>query len=253
MLLFTLSLYSDPIAFFGRALALDPLTILNAALYADALLCSGRMDEALEFARAQGVYERYQRTYTGLVMNLLAGDFQAARAGFTDLGPRDMFIVDGVIEIPTMNVDSLTTRRLSELMARLIDAAEKADVSPDPTLATDLEAAADEGLILHFYVAQLLAVTGLRDAPLDLVLRRISIGDTLVRESGILLRPAFSKARQSPGIMGWLDRTGQLDYWLQTDSWPDFCEDPELPYECADAARRFRAQTPARASTPPTL
>jgi len=232
--------FQDATRYFGRALALDPLTILNTALYADSLLCSGRMDESLAFIRANGVFERYQRTYTGLIMELLAGDFQTAREGFTELGPKDIFIVDGVIEMPAINVDSPNTQRLSELMVRLIDAAEQTDVSKDPTLPAEIEAAADEGLILHFYVAQLLAVSGFQEAALDLVMRRIAAGDSLVRESGILLRPAFSQASQDPGIMGYFAKTGQLDYWLQSGSWPDYCSDPELPYDCQEAAQQVR-------------
>ena len=253
MLMGSVGRFEDAIRYFGRALALDPLTILNAALYGDALLCAGRMDESMAFIRAQGVYERYQRTYTGLVMNLLAGNFQDAREAFTELGPRDIFIVDGVIEIPTMNVDSRNTQRLSELMARVIDAAEQADATENPALASELEAAADEGLILHFYVAQLLAAAGMQDAALDLVVRRISAGDTLVRESGIILRPAFAEARQDPGIMKWLRATGQLDYWLETDTWPDFCSAPELPYDCAEAARRVTEHTTGEESAASTL
>jgi hypothetical protein len=147
-----------------------------------------------------------------------------------------------VIEVPTINVDSPNTRRLSELMVRLIDAAESADVDTYSTLASDLEAAADEGLILHFYVAQLLAVAGFQDAALDLVLRRIAAGDTVVRESGILLRPAFTKAREDPGIMEYFAKTGQLDYWLQTQTWPDYCKDPELPYDCEGVGRLALSQ-----------
>jgi len=234
--------FQEAARYLGRALALDPLTILNGALYADQLLCSGRTDEALEFIRSLGVYERYQHTYTGLVMNLLAGDFQTARDSFTKLGSNDVFIVDGVIEMQSLNVDSLNTRRLSQLMARLIEVAEQADVSADPTLASDLNEAADDGLILHFYAAQLMAASGFQDVALDLVRQRIAAGDTLVRESGILLRPAFSKARQDPYIMELLEATGQLEYWLQTGTWPDYCSAPELPYDCEEAARQFRAK-----------
>jgi len=156
------------------------------------------------------------------------------------LGPRDIFIVDGVIEIPTINVDSPNTQRLSELMVRVINAAELADVPTDRTLPSELEAAADEGLILHFYATQLLAVSGFQEAALDLVMRRIAAGDALVRESGILLRPAFTKARQDPGIVEYFAKTGQLEYWLQSGSWPDFCSDPELPYDCQEAAQQVR-------------
>ena len=67
------------------------------------------------------------------------------------------------------------------------------------------------------------AVSGLVDESLQLVMQRIAEGDTLVRESGILLRPAFARARQDPGIFAYFEETGQLDYWFQTQSWPDFC------------------------------
>jgi TolB-like protein/DNA-binding winged helix-turn-helix (wHTH) protein len=245
--------FDDAVRYLGRALALDPLTFMNLALYADQLLCSGRMNDAMAFIRAQGAYERYQRAYTGLVMELLAGDYQMARTGFTDLGPKDIFIVDGVIEIPTMNIDSPNTQRLSNLMERLIDAAEQADVTSDSTLPSELESAADEGLILHFYVAQLLAAAGFQDAALDLAMRRVAEGDWGVREAGILLRPAFTQARQDPGIMEYFAKTGQLDYWLQTETWPDYCSDPQLPYDCDDAARRYRQQAGVQASTANTL
>lgn len=232
--------FHEAVRYLGRALALDPLTVLNAALYADQLLCSGRLDDAVAFIKAGGVYERYQRTYTGLIMNLLAGNFRQARESFTNLGPNDVFIVDGVVELPSIKVASLNTERLSQLIVRVIEVAERADISSDSMLASDLIEAADGGLILHFYVAQLLAVSGLVDAALDLVMQRIAEGDTLVRESGILLRPAFAQARQNPRIMALFKKTGQLEYWLQTDSWPDYCRDPELPYDCEETARSRR-------------
>jgi TolB-like protein len=225
----------------GRALALDPLTVLNAALYADQLLCSGRMDDALAFIRAAGLYERYQRTYTGLIMNLLAENYEMARDSFTILGPNDVFIVDGVVEIPSIKVESSNTKRLGRLMARLIDASEKEDSSLDASLASDLIEAADEGLIPHFYVAQLLAVAGFQDAATDLVMQRIAKGDTLARESGILLRPAFSQARSDPRIMELFNITGHAQYWLETNHWPDYCENPDLPYDCESVAKTLPA------------
>ena len=68
----------------------------------------------------------------------------------------------------------------------------------------------------------------------------MAAGEWLVREAGILLRPAFTNARQDPGIMEFFASTGQLEYWLKTDTWPDYCSDPELPYDCEEAARRLK-------------
>ena len=130
------------------------------------------------------------------------------------------------MEAGSMNVDSPHTQHLSDLIARLIDVAERDDPSLDPALPGDLEQAADDGLILHFYVAQLLAAAGFTEAALEMVGERVAVDDSLVRESGILLRPAFSEARRDPGIMKSLQLTGQLDYWLHTDTWPDYCNEP---------------------------
>ena len=239
MLMGSVGRFGEAIRYFGRARMLDPLNFLNTALYADALLCSGEIDDALNIVRSLGAIDEYHRKYTGLIMDLQAAGFEAARRSFTELGPHDLFAVDGVVNIPSLKVDSNVTQRLSRLMERLIDVTERASVASDPTLATDLVGAADEGLITHFYVAQLLAVAGYTDAALDLVMQRIAVGDFLIRGSGILLRPAFAQARLDPGIMAYFAKTGQLDYWRRTENWPDYCRDPSLPYECADAARRF--------------
>jgi hypothetical protein len=121
---------------------------------------------------------------------------------------------------------------MSGLMARLIDIAEQGDTAVDPQLAEDLILAADEGLISYFYTAQLLAAAGFNDTALELVDERYTANDHMVRESGVLLRPAFRAARQDPSIMQWLDRTGLVDYWVETDEWPDFCADPTLGWDC---------------------
>jgi hypothetical protein len=34
---------------------------------------------------------------------------------------------------------------------------------------------------------------------------------------------------------------GLLEYWLTSDEWPDFCEDPDLPYDCRSVAVVRRA------------
>jgi TolB-like protein len=232
--------FNEASDYLARALELDPLTILNAQLYADALLSSGRIEEAMEFIRIQGAYEHWRRAYTALIRYLLSADYQTARDVFTKLGPREIFFLGGVVELPSINVDSLNTRRLSQILARLIDVAESGDISQDASIASDLIEAADEGLIFHFYAAQLLAAAGYHEQAFELVRERLAAGDTLIRQSGILARPAFEEARQGPGVMAWFGVTEQLDYWLETDSWPDFCSDPELPYDCKQEAKRVR-------------
>jgi Tfp pilus assembly protein PilF len=40
-------------------------------------------------------------------------------------------------------------------------------------------------------------------------------------------------------------RIGFTAYWLETDQWPDFCAEPDLPFDCRDAARGAQAAADA--------
>jgi len=241
--------FQEAARYLKRAVELDPLANFPGAFYTDALLSCGRMEEARAFMEARNVYQMYQRTYAGLTMRLVAGDFQGARDFLAVLDRDVLFGRHELIEIENVNADSPNTTRLSLLVSRLVTAAEQADSSLDPTIASDLVRAADEGLLLHFYVAQWLAAAGLNEAALDIARERIALGDAFFRESGIVMKPAFRTARRDPRVMELFDVTGQLDYWLESDNWPDYCTDLELPYECKETARQFRENPPVETSS----
>jgi DNA-binding winged helix-turn-helix (wHTH) protein len=62
--------------------------------------------------------------------------------------------------------------------------------------------------------------------------------------TGVLFRPAFHNFRRDPRFIRVADRLGLLDYWQSSGKWPDFCFDPDLPYDCkkvASAIMRARA------------
>ncbi|NNE41147.1 MAG: TIR domain-containing protein [Marinicaulis sp.] len=48
--------------------------------------------------------------------------------------------------------------------------------------------------------------------------------------------------RADPRFMTFANRIGLVDYWLETDQWPDFCsEQKDLSYDCKEAALATRA------------
>jgi DNA-binding winged helix-turn-helix (wHTH) protein/tetratricopeptide (TPR) repeat protein len=49
---------------------------------------------------------------------------------------------------------------------------------------------------------------------------------------GVMYRPAFRKFHHDPRMMRFAARVGLLDYWRTSGNWPDFCFDPDLPYDC---------------------
>jgi tetratricopeptide (TPR) repeat protein len=59
--------------------------------------------------------------------------------------------------------------------------------------------------------------------------------------TGIFFVPAAAAVRRDPRFMPLMHRAGLTDYWLQSGHWPDFCADPQLPYNCRAEAARLSA------------
>jgi tetratricopeptide (TPR) repeat protein len=54
----------------------------------------------------------------------------------------------------------------------------------------------------------------------------------------IYFRPTLKKFRADPRFMQVANRAGLLEFWRRSGKWPDFCADPDLPYDCkAEAAK----------------
>jgi TolB-like protein len=229
----------EALRYFKKAYDLDPLATLTGGLYTEALFHVERIEEASVVIERK-IYRWFEHSYIRLTALLLANDFQGARDFFIGSESYVVFGKDGLEE--SVNADNPNTARLNLLFARLLTVAERADSTVDPTIGSDLVKVADEGLVLYYYAFQLLAAAGLNDAAFDLARERISLGDGFFRV--VLLKPAFRAARRDPRVMELFEATTQLDYWLQTGNWPDFCADPELPYDCEEAARRFHENPP---------
>ena len=51
-------------------------------------------------------------------------------------------------------------------------------------------------------------------------------------------RPAMREVRRDPRFVAIAKRYGLIDYWTATGRWPDYCFEPDLPYNCkAEAAK----------------
>lgn len=55
----------------------------------------------------------------------------------------------------------------------------------------------------------------------------------------IFFRPEMAVFRRDRRFPALTARSGLLQYWQSTGEWPDFCLDPELPYDCREEARRL--------------
>ena len=55
-----------------------------------------------------------------------------------------------------------------------------------------------------------------------------------------LYLPYMRSVRADPRFMPFAASLGLIDYWLESDRWPDFCASEKLPYDCKEAALSAR-------------
>lgn len=58
-------------------------------------------------------------------------------------------------------------------------------------------------------------------------------------ERDALFRPDFRAVRADPRFMGIAAKLGLVRYWRQSGSWPDFCKNDKLPYDCKTEAAKY--------------
>ena len=59
--------------------------------------------------------------------------------------------------------------------------------------------------------------------------------------SYILFRPTLADVRRDPRFMVVAKRIGLISYWQKSGTWPDYCYDPKLPYDCQKEAAKLAA------------
>lgn len=64
------------------------------------------------------------------------------------------------------------------------------------------------------------------------------VGDLTIIGSNVLFRPWMKSIRDDPRFIPFAKRLGLVGYWRSSGKWPDFCGEPDLPYDCkAEAAK----------------
>jgi DNA-binding winged helix-turn-helix (wHTH) protein/TolB-like protein len=60
-------------------------------------------------------------------------------------------------------------------------------------------------------------------------------------DHSVLFNTLTAPMRRDPRFMQLAARQGLVDYWRESGHWPDFCNDPKLPYSCQAEANRLAA------------
>jgi len=61
----------------------------------------------------------------------------------------------------------------------------------------------------------------------------------LAKVEDVWFRPALQQFRRDPRFLKVMAETPLLKYWQGTSNWPDFCFEPDLPYDCKKEAARL--------------
>ena len=76
-----------------------------------------------------------------------------------------------------------------------------------------------------------------KDELLSVLLDPASASDGQIPE--ILFRPTMRELWRDPRFMAVAKRHRLLDYWRRSGQWPDFCFEPDLPYDCKTEAAKL--------------
>ena len=85
---------------------------------------------------------------------------------------------------------------------------------------------------------QILAEFG-REQEIYELLMRPGSADPRRLVTDTFFRPGLRKFRRDPRFMVVATRFGLVRHWRQSGKWPDFCFEPDLPYDCKKEAAKL--------------
>jgi len=195
-----------------RAADLDPLSPVASTLVIMTLAYAGQLEEAQkELAKSERLWAG-----TGALRDILWGfhlrygdpDIARKLAGFSSEG-LDTYLTARVDPTPA-NIERLVGRwrgRTTEDRGEIGQAIQAlAEFNQTDELVRSLATASSDGLANVAY---------------------------------LLFRPSFAQFRRNPRFMAVAGRIGLADYWLSTGEWPDYCRQPDLPYDCKTEATKY--------------
>jgi tetratricopeptide (TPR) repeat protein len=250
--------FYDEVRLIDRALASDPNNEYVLATRSLVMLIVGRMDAAVADARHAASLDPLSPAIRSAYLQSLiySGRAEAARAELAEaekLWPDAGSIRNSRYRFILTNGDRAETSDAVKLIqAGKIEAGRvrEALISArlDPT-APNVDRAV--GLAVSAYqaapdadtIGELIMTLGELHRTNDLVNYLLAAND----ESQfpyfveILFRPHVESLRADPRFMQVAAHLGLLDYWRRSGDWPDFCSDPELPYDCKKEAAKLNA------------
>ena len=199
-----------------RSARLHPLDPYSRSRYVRALAFSGRLERALEEMKRLEILDDVAQnlTETQFRVHLRYGDPRAGLRIFRKYGtnkPNEAILLARIEPTPAREQQAVNLAR---------------------TLAVQ------RGFYSTF--AETLLAYGHDDEVFETLLRvpRQGANSYLLQT---LFRPTLSRLREKPRFLQIAQRYGLLEYWRKSGNWPDFCIEPDLPYDCKAEAAKLAA------------
>jgi TolB-like protein len=211
---------NDAVRMFANAYRLDPLSANTVSFYVWMLHMASQRDAARALVLANE--ERWPWVHSMYEVQefprlLAEGHYDEARVWIREFARQE-------------GARASTIYQSQSLLTDFVDAAENGDESQYRKVLARMRAAAAEKRLTYNFVFELFAVAGFHDDAMQLARERISADDFWFR--GTLFRPSLEEFRSDPAVFELFEMNGLLAYWKTSDRWPDFCADPDLPYDC---------------------
>ena len=200
-----------------RAAQLDPLSPSQRDNLISALTYAGEIDAALEELR------KAEQLWPGA--SSLLGARYRIHLRYGD--PQEALRIQRLGDYGGPHRDAFLRARIDPSPANI----EKAISRPGSWLRTSPSAIGE--------LAQVLGAFGKEEELFPILLNWRHPNDVNAI-TGVLFRPALRKVRHDPRMIAVAKRIGLLDFWQQSGVWPDFCREPDLPYDCKAEAAKLR-------------
>ena len=220
---------NEAVALDRRALELNPLSPAIRASLVQALSNSGRIVEAeKELQKAEKIWPASKLLATArFAFDLRFGDPSEALRLIresSDYGTS----VGSSVATPNPGVEAFVQARIDPTPVNI----DKAIAAYSGRLRQDPE---DRGSMIMS-----LAGLGRTDLAYE-ILAHPSVTKTMPHGTEILFRPFMRSIRYETRFMPLAASVGLVRYWTETSKWPDFCFEPDLPYDCKAEAAKLKA------------
>jgi hypothetical protein len=211
--------------------------------YANFLAAVGRIDEAIDMEhRALQGRRNVATRAAGLIAS--TGDLVGAQRIYDLVRPLDperiasaevmTAVLYGDVDKAARMLADRPNVRNADCLAQALKARRKESVD-----RAVLAAACGEN---YDYSARFYALAGDLDGAYREIETRLDSGDRV--DAPHFFWPEMRGFIRDPRFWPLALRVGLVDYWLDTDQWPDLCREPDLPFDCRSKAAEARAMQP---------